>query len=176
MSQKISQSSTHDGHGWCLDLRLFPVHRPRGRVRSRHGRCTRTSTRSSRSGITIFRSKHGLVFEVLDEFVKPSCDGGTESGSEPVTASYDRTRVSKRKRYLPPPHPSFADSHPMITLKRPQDHRRSKRSSRVQRSSGIINTHQFGDEQGKTDSDGSEVGGLVFLSGEQEADGCASER
>ena len=109
MSQEISQPRSHDRHRRSLALGLFLVHRPRSRVGSRHSRrstrSTRRSTRSSRS-ITVFRSKHGLVFEILDEFVEPGCHGSTQSGSEPVTTSRDQTsnKVShQRLPYVPPP-------------------------------------------------------------------------
>lgn len=62
------------------------------------------------------------------------------------------------------------DSHPVITVEGPQYDTRSKRSSRVQGSTSVVDAHQLGDEQGETDADGSEVSSLVLLGGEQQAE------
>jgi hypothetical protein len=62
------------------------------------------------------------------------------------------------------------DSHPVIPVERLQYDTRSKRSSRVQGSTSVIDAHQLGDEQGETDADGSEVSSLVLLGGEQQAE------
>lgn len=62
------------------------------------------------------------------------------------------------------------DLHPVIPVEGSQDDTGSKRSSRVQRSTSVVDAHQLGDEQGETDADGSEVSSLVLLGGEQQAE------